>query len=69
MKGFEISVKDRFYDERNGRYLTVFGIERNSNMVYCDVDEMDEEGDFESADPQAFTIDEMTHFQRVADLW
>lgn len=59
----EIKMGDRFYDDRNGRYLTVDAIDSGSKTVMCVVEEIEEE-DFTVTGRQLFNINELRHFNK-----
>lgn len=53
-----------YYDDKNGRYLTIIHVNENSKTVYCYVYEYnDEQEDFEYSEDGLFTYAEMKHFE------
>lgn len=57
---------DRFWDESNGRYLTVDGFGRDPKTARCVVEEFNEDGELEIIGTQLFTERELKHFKEVA---
>ena len=54
-----------YYDERNGRYISVSGVGRDPNCYYCNVWEMNFNGDYELIDSQNFMEGELKKFKEV----
>lgn len=52
----------KFYDERNGRYITVDSVDKASKTVSCTVTEYDEEEN-EITTNTLFNIGEIRHFE------
>lgn len=53
-----------YYDDKNGRYLTIVRINENSKTVYCHVYEYNDTcDDVEYTDDVLFTFNEMRHFE------
>ena len=67
MRTNDIEVGMKFYDESEGRYITVNNINNGSKTAHCDVveTEWDEETDTETEieDTALFTLQELTHFE------
>ena len=59
----EIKMGDRFYDERNGRYLTVDGVGADPKVFCCIVEEIEDE-DYTVTGRQLFNMNELKHFQK-----
>ena len=59
----EIDINDRYYDEHNGRYITVESINRDSSVALCKVEEFD---DYLKpvTSLQLFHAIELSHFQK-----
>lgn len=64
----KIEVGMNFYDDANGRYITVNSINKGSKTAHCDVieTEWDEETDTETEvkDTAIFTFNELSHFEQ-----
>lgn len=56
------NIGDQFYDEKNGRYLTIYGKSRDTCL--CTVEEMDEECNFYEIGDQLFSECELSCFIR-----
>lgn len=54
-----------FYDEMNGRYLTTDGHGVDPHLWSCIVEEMDENGEFETTGRALFTETELKHYKEV----
>ena len=54
-----IKIGDRFYDERNDRYLTADGCGCDPKCWSCIVEEMNEDGEYEIADRALFMQGEL----------
>lgn len=52
-----------FYDEFNGRYITVDGVGTDPNVYACVVEEFNDNGDIEVVGRQLFTAGELAHFE------
>jgi len=60
-----IKLGTMYYDERNGRYISVSGVGRDPNCYYCNVWEMNFNGDYELIDSQNFMEGELKKFKEV----
>lgn len=66
-----LKMGDKFYDEMNGRYLTVDSIDTGSKTAMCVVEELefadedDMEGEYTVTGRQLFNISELRHFKEV----
>lgn len=56
---------DKFYDESNGRYLTVDGTGHAPNVYACVVEEINEDGEYEITGRQLFTAGELKKIKEV----
>lgn len=64
MRRNPIELGTRFYDERNGRYITPDGVGCDPNCYSCIVEEADEEGDLVVVDRALFMAFELNNMQR-----
>lgn len=63
---FEVNIGDRFYDERNGRILTVDGVGCDPNLFSCVQEEFTEDGqDLEITGRVNMMRNELAHMSRV----
>ena len=60
-----MKIGDKFFDESNGRYLTIDGFGRDPKVASCVVEEFNEDADLEITGRQLFTISELKHFKEV----
>lgn len=60
-----IKLGDLYYDEANGRWLTVVGLSRD--VVMCDVEELNEECEPDYVDTLLFTRVEISHYKKEVD--
>lgn len=61
---FKANMGDRFYDERNGRYLTVDGVGCDPTVRSCYVEEVTADGDLELTGRGLFKLYELQRMQR-----
>lgn len=62
-----LKIGQRFYDERNGRYLTITGVGANPKAYDCVQEEMDEENvdELVVTDKVLMNEYELKHFKEV----
>lgn len=60
-----LRIGDRFYDERNGRYLTVDGVGCDPKCYDCIQEEPDVEGDLYISDRVLMMENELLKFRRL----
>ena len=56
---------DVFYDERNGRYLTVDGFGCDPKVAAWVVEEMGDDGEYEITGRQLFNVNELKRMKEV----
>lgn len=61
----QVKNGDRFYDELNGRYLTVDGFGCDPNVCSCIVEEINENDDLEITGRNLFHKNELLHFKKI----
>lgn len=61
----DVKIGDRFYDEHNGRYLTVDSVGCDPNCFLCVVEEMDNAGEFQVTDTALFMRNELKKMKEV----
>ena len=64
MRKNPIELGTRFYDERNGRYITPDGVGVDPRCYSCIVEEFDEDGELVVSDRLLFMEYELRHFER-----
>ena len=60
-----IKLGTRFFDEREGRYITPDGVGCDPNVYSCVVEELNDSGDFEISGRQLFTVGELSNFKEA----
>lgn len=60
---YNIKLGECYYDEHNGRWLTVVGLSRD--YVMCIVDELNDYGETEYVDTLLFTRIEISHYIKL----
>ena len=58
----DIKLRDVFFDEANGRYLTVDSVCNDPNVYCCITEEFNESGELEITGRAFFTKYELNHF-------
>ena len=61
-----IKIGCRFYDEYNGRYLTVNGVGCDPNCFHCVVEEIGDAGEFEVTGTALFMRNELKKMKEVS---
>ena len=59
-----IKLGERFYDERNGRYITPDGVGCDPKCYFCIVEEITEEGDLVVVERALFMAFELEKMKR-----
>ena len=59
-----VEIGRTYYDERNGRYVTPKSGSRKTHYK-CDVEELNEDGEYESSDMELLTENEILKMQEV----
>ena len=59
-----ININELYYDEHNGRYITVESVNRDSSVALCKVEEFEGDDMKPVTSRQLFHVSELSHFQK-----